>query len=167
MRSDQYVRDYTFFHRHQTGDNREWRKKNAYNFPKKLTTLENNKKKYCRRAFWGIVVMLVLLLFLISLILLLFHDTSESVRICVPGFSGIHCDRSNFIGTYSWSTNEFYTLDDGLQHRDGIAFRVYAPNAAYVILNIKSVGATECHYNMTYSLFFWFTVDNRLMVIGL
>lgn len=166
--NNRYMREFSYMHRYQYSDNRDWRQNSSYHNTREAVIKASEKKEFKKRAYRGVFAMIVIVVIMMFLLYLLFVDnTTTTTRICVPGFVGEHCDRSNFIGTYFWSTNDFYTLDDGLQHRNGLAFRVYAPNAAYVLVNVKSPGSMEVHYNMTYVYAITWTVDLRLMVFGL
>lgn len=149
-KSNRYMREFSYMHRYQYSDNRDWRQSSSYENTRTIVAKAIKQKEYKKRAIYGIIAMIVIVVILMILLYLYFVDNTTTTRLCVPGFSGVHCDRSNFIGTYFWSTNDFYTLDDGLQHRNGLAFRVFAPKAAYVIVNVKSPGSIEVHYNMTY-----------------
>ena len=151
-KNSRYMREFSYMHRYQYSENRDWRQSSTYQHTQAIVSKTVKRKEYKKRAIYGIFAMIGLVVILVYLLYLYFVDNTTTTRLCVPGFSGVHCDRSNFIGTYFWSTNDFYTLDDGLQHRNGLAFRVLAPKAAYVIVNVKSPGSMEVHYNMTYVL---------------
>ena len=92
--------------------------------------------------------MIVVGVVLFVLIIFLTKDRTEDTVLCVPGFVGPYCEKSNFLGTHVWSTDNFYVLADGLQHRKGIAFRVYAPKARAVSLKIKPDVGLEHTYSM-------------------
>lgn len=85
---------------------------------------------------------------IVALYLFLKHRPEEVTTLCVPGFSGPSCEKSDFIGTYQWSTADYYTLSDGLQHRNGLAFRVYAPQAQAIVLHLKPEMGLDNSYSM-------------------
>lgn len=151
MQNNQYVRDFNYLHRYQTGGERDWRKTDSFKNPRRV--IEGNAKKRAakRNAVYGVLVMIAIVVFLIVLLLLLLPDRSENARVCVPGFTGPNCERSSFLGTYIWSTTEFYKLDDGLDHCQGIAFRVYAPLAKSVSVLTKPRNGVETAYSMLYA----------------
>ena len=92
--------------------------------------------------------MLIIVGGIVGLYLFLKHRPEEETTLCVPGFSGPSCEKSDFIGTYQRSTADYYTLSDGLQHRNGLAFRVYAPRAKSIILHVKPEMGLDNLYSM-------------------
>ena len=138
MDKNRVIRDYNFLHPNRTGENRGWRTGNFRNNPRRIIEDRVHRKTVRRHLLWGVLSMVGIILILVFLLAYLLYDPVETSRICVPGFTGENCEKSNFLGTYLWSVNDYYILDDGLQHRSGIAFRVYAPRAKSV-----SVGLVE------------------------
>lgn len=148
MNESRHYRDMYYLSRHRTGDNRDWRRKGSLQSHRKTTEEKNNKRRAKKRAIWGVTLMICVVLILSALIIYLMKGRTENTVFCVPGFVGPNCEKSNFLGTHIWSTDDFYVLADGLQHRKGIAFRVYAPRARAVSLKVKPDVGLEHSYTM-------------------
>lgn len=135
-------------YRYIENENREWRRAGSDHIRRKPTVSSKGNSNPKRKAVLGVVVMIVLIIVLLVSLLLLFHKKSDAKRDCVPGFVGDRCERTDFIGTYLWSSSLFYMLDDGLQYNSGIAFRVYAPLSVSVTLTFRPKGSTDKSYEM-------------------
>lgn len=134
--------------RYRTGDGRDWRTKSVQQNTRQIIEENYNQRKARNKVVAGISALCVVFLVLLAAILFLLEDRAEQSRLCVPGFVGENCEKSDFLGTFAWSTNEFYVLSDGLQHRKGIAFRVYAPRAQSVVLKLLPVAGVDHSYSM-------------------
>ena len=142
------IRQYSVSYRYIENENREWRRAGSDHTRRKPTVSNKRNSNPRRKAILGIVVMIVIIALIIVPLLFLFHNKSDVKRECVPGFVGDRCERTDFIGTYRWSSSLFYKLDDGLQYNSGIAFRVYAPLSVSVTLTFRSKGSTDKLYEM-------------------
>ena len=143
-------REPPYLSRYRSSDHQEWKKKSIHQNPRQMIEENFNQRKARNRVVGGIVVLCLVFLLLGGIILSLLGDRAETSLLCVPGFVGTNCEKSNFLGTFAWSTNDFYVLADGLQHRKGIAFRVFAPRARSVRLNVLPVTGTDHSYYMMY-----------------
>lgn len=148
MDQSRFIREFNSLHPNRTGDNREWRKTGSGYNHRRIIEEKTHRKESQKRIAYGVFVIVALFLIISVLLVYLHYDPVDEHIVCVPGFSGDRCERTNFIGTYVWSKNEYYTLSDGLQHRNGIAFRVYAPYAKTVSVLVKPVMGLEAKYKM-------------------
>lgn len=149
MDQSRIIRELSSLHPNRTGEDRTWRKNDYSQNPRRMIE-DRSHRKAQQRALWGLLSIVVILLILVILVAFLMYDPVVSSRVCVPGFTGSNCEKSDFIGTFLWSMNEYYTLDDGLQHRNGIAFRVFAPGARNVSVFVKPETGIESTYSMMY-----------------
>ena len=92
--------------------------------------------------------MLIIVGGIVGLYLFLKHRPEEETTLCVPGFSGPSCEKSDFIGPYQWSTADYYTLSDGLQLLNCSALRVNVPRAMPIILHVKPEMGLDNLYSM-------------------
>ena len=167
MSNNQFVRDFSYLHRYQIGEERDWRKTDSFKNPRRVIEKSAKKRTAKRNAMYGVLSMIVIVVFLIALLMWLLHDQPDESRTCVPGFTGSNCERSSFLGTYVWSTTEFYKLDDGLDHCQGIAFRVYAPLAKSVNVLTKPRNGVETAYSMMYGSYVaLYILENKWMDTG-
>ena len=142
------IRQYSISSRYGENENREWRRAGTGQIRRKLPGNRKAKTNSRRQACLGILIMLGIIAAITILLLSIFRKDPVVRRTCVPGFAGDRCERNDFLGTYSWSSSQFYSLDDGLLYNSGVAFRLYAPKATSVSLTCKPRGSTDRSYAM-------------------
>ena len=156
MDQSRYIRDVNSFQWNRTGENRDWRKNDFSSNTRRVIEDHKYQNESQKRLMWSVLSFFFVFLILVIFVTCLLYIPDIEDTICVPGFSGVNCERSDFLGTYLWSASEYYTLDDKMQHRNGIAFRVYAPNAEHVKVLVKPESGIEREYNMKYKLIIYF-----------
>lgn len=148
MNHSNRIRQYSVSSRYGENENREWRRAGTNQSRRLRTDNRRTKANSRRRVYVGILIMLGIVVIISILLVSIFRKDPETRRNCVPGFAGSRCERSDFLGTYSWTSSQFYTLDDGLLYNSGVAFRLYAPKAYSVSLTCKPKGSTDRSYTM-------------------
>lgn len=108
----------------------------------------NPKCVALRRLIIAIFVVLAVIITVVALILFFRERDPTVTRVCPPGFTGEQCERSDFLGSLTWYADDFYTLDDGFQYRNGLAFRIYAPSAKSVTIHCVSFSGASSSYKM-------------------
>lgn len=152
MDKSRIKRDHNFSYPNRTGENRDWRKNDFSYNPRRMIVDRMQRKDTEKRLFCGILSLVGIMLILVLLLTYLMYDPVNTTRVCVPGFTGGNCEKFDFLGSFVWSVDNYYILDDGLQHRSGIAFRVYAPNANGVSVIVKPELGIETTYSMMLDL---------------
>lgn len=148
MDQSRYIREFNSSYSNRSSENRDWRKSDFSCNTRRVINDNQTQKDFQKRVVWGVLSFFSVFLILAVFLICLLYNPDIEDRVCVPGFSGIHCERSDFLGSFLWSASEYYILDDGLQHRNGIAFRVYAPNAKVVSVVVKPESGIENEYKM-------------------
>ena len=153
-------------YRHNGNINRDWRQTNDVSRRVSPTSKPS-------RTRWGLLgfTVLTLLCIIVIIIVLVSHRTPDNpggdVTECPPGFTEQNCQSTSFIGSSIWSEAKAYKLADGQYYSNGIAFRVYAPQADSidVITSISSVDTRRTPMQYVFSYFiinrkqengFWF-----------
>ena len=156
MDQSRHIRDANSFQWNRTGENRDWRKNDFSCNTRRVIEDHQYQNESQKRLMWSVLSFFFVFLILVIFVSFLLYNPDTKDHVCVPGFSGKLCERSDFLGTYLWSASEYYTLNDSMQHSNGIAFRVFAPNANLVKVLVKPESGIERQYNMTYAFIIYF-----------
>ena len=142
------LRQFSSAYRYVEQDERDWRRTYDSQPQRKQVATMNPKCVALRRLIIAVFVVLAVIIAVVALILF-FRDREPAVtRVCPPGFTGEQCERSDFLGSLTWYADDFYTLDDGFQYRNGLAFRIYAPSAKSVTIHCVSFSGASSSYKM-------------------
>ena len=144
------LRQYSISYRYVDNDKREWRQANASQVRRQ--PIEESRPKFVstRNIILAILILVLILVCIVVVLIVFLRKPPEIERLCPSGFTGDRCERSDFLGSYLWNSDEYYTLDDGLQYNNGIAFRVYAPSAKSVIIYCESYSGMSSSFEMMY-----------------
>lgn len=144
------LRQYSSAYRYVEHDERDWRRTYDSQPQRKKDVKMSSKCVALRRLIIAIFVILAVIIAVVALILYFYKNEPTVTRVCPPGFTGEQCERSDFLGSLTWYADDFYTLDDGFQYRNGLAFRIYAPSAKSVTIHCVSFSGARSEYKMMF-----------------
>ena len=144
------LRQYSSAYRYVEHDDRDWRRGYDSQPQRRQTVKAGSKFVALRRLILTIFIVLAVIIAVVALILYFSKREPTVTRLCPPGFTGDRCERDDFLGSQAWYADYFYTLDDGFQYRNGLAFRVYAPSAKSVMIHCVSFSGASSSFKMMY-----------------
>ena len=140
------LRQFSSAYRYVEQDERDWRRTYDSQPQRKQVATMSPKCVALSRLIIAIFVVLSVIISAVALILF-FHKRDPTItRVCPPVFTGEQCVRSDFLGSLTWYADDFYTLDDGFQYRNGLAFGFYAPSAISVTIHCVSFSGASSSY---------------------
>lgn len=142
------MRQYSSAYRYAEHEDRDWRQAYVSQPQRKQMVKSQSRWVVLRRYALTIFIVVVVIIAIIACIIYFNKRDPSVTRLCPPGFNGDRCERSDFLGSQVWYADDFYTLDDGFQYRNGIAFRIYAPSAKSVVVHCVSFSGSSSSFSM-------------------